>query len=549
MSLEKGGFYIIKDSEYKANKFIGEIVKESGDNNFRLRKYIFPEDTIDGRQPYMSVNEVFLTPSEIFVKFNEKWDIKVEVVSLENYVNRTKENFQKNLYFYRQTYVIENNIFNPKQLPLICFCRQIFNPDFPFVKCCCGNYYHNACIIQANSTICLSKGCNTNLNNYLNEHEQIQKATILSQENEGYFLDLSLNKALSSDINLLKKKTNRRKDEENEKEKNNIQKIYNEFNDDKIKIDLNIPKKEKSRSIEIMGEKKSNDFQINKDKGIDIIFNNLKEGLNYIKNNLNVLEKYKNSQNKEIYNLIISGEDLIILLKLKQLSEKIVDNLYKLYSKKPSSFYNYLQDFNKCKKNAIDLIIKIILEEYSPEEISQFTEYDFLSDEQKKEKEEKKKKEISKMSFKDDNNDVKLIINKGRMLSEKEIYNEGKNDDNLFTSNENNSEEVFESDKIKAYKEKIKEKQKQFPNLSINEIKMLIGLKEIDSKYLDDKLNKLIQDNFDIEEQDYFFEKRKMILEKEAKKINRKNTNGNNNTGNSETIEKIKKEISFEIQF
>lgn len=240
---------------------------------------------------------------------------------------------------------------------------------------------------------------------------------------------------------------------------------------------------------------------------------------------------------------------MIILLKLKQLSEKIVDNLYKLYSKKPSSFYNYLQDFNKCKKNAIDLIIKIILEEYSPEEISQFTEYDFLSDEQKKEKEEKKKKEISKMSFKDDNNDVKLIINKGRMLSEKEIYNEGKNDDNLFTSNENNSEEVFESDKIKAYKEKIKEKQKQFPNLSINEIKMLIGLKEIDSKYLDDKLNKLIQDNFDIEEQDYFFEKRKMILEKEAKKINRKNTNGNNNTGNSETIEKIKKEISFEIQF
>ena len=240
---------------------------------------------------------------------------------------------------------------------------------------------------------------------------------------------------------------------------------------------------------------------------------------------------------------------MIILLKLKQLSEKIVDNLYKLYSKKPSSFYNYLQDFNKCKKNAIDLIIKIILEEYSPEEISQFTEYDFLSDEQKKEKEEKKKKEISKMSFKDDNNDVKLIINKGRMLSEKEIYNEGKNDDNLFTSNENNSEEVFESDKIKAYKEKIKEKQKQFPNLSINEIKMLIGLKEIDSKYLDDKLNKLIQDNFDIEEQDYFFEKRKMILEKEAIKINRKNTNGNNNPGNSETIEKIKKEISFEIQF
>ena len=554
MSLKKGDFYLINDNKnYKANKFIGEIIKEESNNCFLLNIYIFPEDTKDGRSSHMSVNEVFLTSSQNLLQLNDQWDIKVEVVSLHEYINRkyiNKEELQYNLYFARQAYSFDRQIFNPKELPLICFCRQIFNPDYSFQKCKCGNYYHNSCIIQANPSICLIKGCNTNLNNYLNENEQIQKAKILSQNSEGYLFDFKLTESKSNDLNLLKKKTNRGKSEEKiEKERDKLKIISDEYNAEKIKINLNIPKKEKSKSIEIIGEKKSLEFKINKEKGIDIIFNNLKEGLNYIKDNIEILDKYKNCKNKEIYNLIISGEDLIILLKLKQLTEKIVDNLYKLYFNKPSSIFNYLTDFNKCKKNSISLLIKIILEEYTPEEISRFTEYDFLSDKQKKEKEEKKKIEINKMKFKENENEVKLIINKGRMLSEKEIYNEDKNDNNLFMSNENNNDEIFENDKIKAYKEKIKEKQKEFPNMNKDEIKMLISLRELNSLYIDDKLNKLIQDNFDIEEQDYFFEKRNIILEKEAKKIIRKNKNGNNNIENSESIEKIKKEISFEIQF
>ena len=560
MALKTGHFYIIRDNiNYKANKFIGEILKECEDNTFLLNIYIFPEDTKDGRQEHMSSNEVFLTPSQILLKFDKNWKTEVEVVSLINYINRkyiNKEKLKFPLYFQRQTYSLEKNLFYPTVLPLNCFCNQIFNPDYSFKLCDCGKFYHTSCIIQANPSICLIKECKNNLNNYLNEQEQIQKAKMLSKNIEEDFFGLKLSKSNSSDMNLLKKKKYREKNEEEiekEMENDNTKKKSIKFNDEKSKLDLNIPKKEKARSIEIIGEKKSNEFKINKEKGADIIYNILKEGLNYIKINLNILEKYKNCKNKEIYNLIKSGEDLIASLKLRNLSEKIVDNLYILYCNKPSSFYNYLQEFNKCKKNSIDLIIKIILEEYSPEEISQFKENDFLSDEQKKENEEKKKNEINKMRFKSDENEVKLIINKGRMLSEKEIYNEDRNEDNLFISNENSNVEILENNKIKEYNEKIKEKKKQFPNMNIDEIKMLIDLKELNSQYIDDKLNKLIQDNFDIEEQDYFFEKRKIILEKEAKKILKKNKknneNNNNNNGNLETIEKKIRDISFEIQF
>ena len=525
MTLKTGHFYIIRDNiNYKANKFIGEILKECEDNTFLLNIYIFPEDTKDGRQEHMSSNEVFLTPSQILLKFDKNWKSEVEVVSLINYINRkyiNKEKLKFPLYFQRQTYSLEKNLFYPTVLPLNCFCNQIFNPDYSFKLCDCGKFYHTSCIIQANPSICLIKECKNNLNNYLNEQEQIQKAKMLSKNIEEDFFGLKLSKSNSSDMNLLKKKKYREKNEEEiekEKENDNTKKKSIKFNDEKSKLDLNIPKKEKARSIEIIGEKKSNEFKINKEKGADKIYNILKEGLNYIKINLNILEKYKNCKNN-----------------------------------KPSSFSNYLQEFNKCKKNSIDLIIIIILEEYSPEEISQFKENDFLSDEQKKENEEKKKNEINKMRFKSDENEVKLIINKGRMLSEKEIYNEDRNEDNLFISNENSNVEILENNKIKEYNEKIKEKKKQFPNMNIDEIKMLIDLKELNSQYIDDKLNKLIQDNFDIEEQDYFFEKRKIILEKEAKKILKKNKknneNNNNNNGNLETIEKKIRDITFEIQF
>ena len=98
---------------------------------------------------------------------------------------------------------------------------------------------------------------------------------------------------------------------------------------------------------------------------------------------------------------------------------------------------------------------------------------------------------------------------------------------------------------MKEYNEKIKEKKKQFPEMSIDEIKMLISLKEKNSQYIGDKLNKMIQDNFDIEEQDYFFEKRKIILKKEAKKMIGKNKKEDNNKND---MEKIIKSISVKIQ-
>ena len=48
------------------------------------------------------------------------------------------EKLELPLYFFRQTYIIEQNKFNPEILPKICYCKEIFNPDIPFKRCKCG---------------------------------------------------------------------------------------------------------------------------------------------------------------------------------------------------------------------------------------------------------------------------------------------------------------------------------------------------------------------------------------------------------------------------
>ena len=63
MEYKKGEFVLIKDDNYKFKKSIGEIESKLK-NDYRLYVYIFPEDTIDGRKPYMSFNEVFLTTTQ-----------------------------------------------------------------------------------------------------------------------------------------------------------------------------------------------------------------------------------------------------------------------------------------------------------------------------------------------------------------------------------------------------------------------------------------------------------------------------------------------------
>ena len=546
MNHNEGEFYLIKDRKnYKANQFIGEILKKLDNNNYLLNIYIFPQDTICGKQPHNSRNEVYLTSSQVIYEFKEKNEKKVEVVSLDEYINRKYINNEKlkyPIYFRRQTYSIEKKEFLETLLP-ICYCREYFNPDYPFKKCNCGKVFHLECLIQNESGKCWSDDCNFDCNSFLTEEQKVQKAKIISgnintniSEDENIGEDKNNNK-----VNFLNKKSKRdKKDEIDESKENDENKKKNNitFNNTNISgnnniNELNNQNKENERKIEIIGEEKKREINLKRNKGIDIIYKILLEGLNTITKNLNILKKYDNCKNKEIYNYIKSNNKLLVMLQLRQLSEEIEKNLFGLYGNNINSYFYFLQEFNKCKTDSQDLIIKIIFGEYTPQEISRFRDEDFLSEEQKIQKEKEKNNEINKMKLKNEDNNLKLTLNKGRMLSQQEIFYDDKHNDlNLSSETYFISSELYENNK-KEY-DKIKEKQRQFPNMKIEDIKMLISLKDPNEENINEKLNKLIQDNFEIYGQTDFFDKREAILKKEAKKIikNDKNKNKNNNNKN-----------------
>ena len=160
--------------------------------------------------------------------------------------------------------------------------------------------------------------------------------------------------------------------------------------------------------------------------------------------------------------------------------------------------------------------------------------------------------------------EVKLTLNKGRMLSEKEIYIEDRNNNIDIFMNEQ-KEEIdgrYDDDKSKKYKEKIRNKKAEFPHLKSEDIKMLIDLTNPNEEDIKDRLNNLIQENLEVGEQNEFFDIRKSILKKEAErriKINEKNKNKNINEKeninliiNDENDNKINnciENISFDIRY
>ena len=568
MLYKKGEYFLIQDNNYKANKFIGEILDQKERNLYLLNVYIFPEDTKDGRQYYMSQYEVFLTSSEVLYSFDKKNEVKVEVTTIEEYISRkyiSNEKVKYPLYFKRQIYCCEKNIFIPGELPLICYCQEIFNPDKPFKKCVCGEVFHPDCLLQSKSNKCWSSSCDFNCNQYLSEEEQIQKLKLLYGDIRKGIDDI--NTEMGKDNNNTKNLLNKKKNRDTKDENDNIE-IFNRTdilsNSTELNNSVKNKDKDKEKTIDIKDEKKNKENIINKEKrerAINIIYNNLIKGKEIIKNDLSLLEKYENCVNKEIYNYIKTDEEMFLLFQLKQLSEKIEDNLYKLYSNNQSSYLNFLQYFNQCKHNSTDLLIKIIFGELSPEYVSRFTEYDFMSDEQKKKQELKKNSELNKMIIKNDDSDLIFTLNKGRMLSEKEIYNDEKNNMNdLWNRNDEKNLDGLKNQKTILYEEKIKEKLKQFPNMNNDDVKMLLQLTEPNEEDIEKKLNDLIQENFELNEQNNFFEKRKITLEKEARKIINKeekdkkkkikdNIYNINDKIDKNKMENIIQDISFDIKY
>lgn len=352
----------------------------------------------------------------------------------------------------------------------------------------------------------------------------------------------------SDGLNLLSKKTSRELNENeinlsDKYKKNNYEYTYK-----------SVQKTEKERCIQILGENKEN--KINREKGEKIIYEVLNEVLNSkILNDKNIFEKYEKYKHNDIYNLIQTNDISLYLLALRSLAHKIEENLYKLYKNRSSSYDNFLLEFSQCRRKSFDLIIKIIFGEYTPEEISNFKDEDFLSEEERKEKEEKKKIEINKMLLTGDK-EVKLTLNKGRMLSEKEIYIEDKNNNNIdifMNEQKDENDERYDDDKAKKYKEKLINKQAEFPHLKKEDLKMLIDLTNPNEEDIKDKLNNLIQENLEVNEQSEFFDKRKKILIKEAER-RIKNSEKNNvdmliNDENDNKINNCIENISFDIRY
>ena len=537
MRYNKGDFYLINNynEEINLNKFIGEIIQFDANKIYTLKIYIFPESTKEGRKSYMSSNEVFSTERNITYQFIGKNEMKIELIKFERYLNIKLKNQQmnNNIYFYRQSYSFKTQKFTPENLPLICYCKKIFNPDLSFKQCVCGNIFHIDCFLKANTNECWAKNCNYNCNNFLDYSQKLQKVINKAEKNNEINnnninndkIEINSNKKFfyqyEYKINkndLLNRKTER-------KYTNDILNIYNDnslslskratssntiksISDKNEKNLINI-KKQKSSII----DRKIQNIQdnINRDKGQSLIYNVLEEGYNLIQNNPILKNQYRES----------NETNKITNFNLNKFAKQIEENLYSLYKSNSSSYMNFLQEFNKIKKDSKDLLFKIILGNYSPKQISNFTTDDFLSKEKKLEKQNQKLLQIEQMKYKNEKDRIEFSMGKGNLLTERQDFteiNENVNENINLNLKNNPSEEVLE-------------KQKQFPYLKIYDIKNLISMETPSKQNIKQRLEQMLKQNLDINSINYFKEKRKKMLLKEAKILmNQKNKKNNNNS-------------------
>ena len=338
MNYKKGEFLLIKDEEYKAKCFIGEVQKKINDK-YLLLVYIFPEDTIDGRQIYMSSYEVFFTPTQKMYLLDDTNAEKVEVVTLDEYINRKYKNLDENekcdrLYFKRQTYLIEKNLFDPPELPRICLCQQIFNPDIPFVFYS-EEIVHDECLKNAGIDIPLSSE---------------------EPKNPNHLFDIN-----ESDANLLNKK---RDFEETSSPKKLYEKRYKDHKKPKEEEEEEEKEEEEEEEDE---EEKDNEDRVKEEL---LIFEALKKGFTTISKNKSYLDEFRNYQDKEIYHLIINDDFVMANLYLRNLATKIRKSMYDFYSKSPKNYSFFFKEFIKEKEIPIKLLIKIIMiGEIDPEEL------------------------------------------------------------------------------------------------------------------------------------------------------------------------------------
>ena len=430
---------------------------------------------------------------------------------------------------------------NPEKLPKICFCKKIFNPDISFKQCVCGNYFHLDCFIKESTNECWVENCHYNCNNFLDLSQQLRKMMSKSDKNDDISNNNNNNKTdnekqqnkqnnnsnlfyqfefKKNNSELLNKKTKRDPEEDiinisRDSALNLSKKSTSSFTtqsrSDKIEQSLNLTRKSKSSII--IGSSNKIQENINREKGLSLIYKVLKEGLELIQNNFDLRNQYEQNNNR----------NKITNTNLSNFSEQIEKNLFLLYKSNSSLYKNFLLEFNKIKKNSQDLLFKIIFGHYTPEQISNFKGDDFLSEEKKKEKEIQKLAQMESMKFKNESNNIKMTMSKGNLLTEKEVFIESNNHEN---ENINLNLKMINSD------DKILEKQKQFPDLKISDIKNLISMETPGQQYIKQRLRQMLKQNLDINSLNYFKEKRKNMIIRKAKTLanqEMKKINGNDN--------------------
>ena len=181
ISYQIGDYYQIKDQNLKAQKYIGKIcsIKSIESNEAILIKYIFPEDTKEGRKDYMSFYEILLTDEKILYKFskNKVKETKVAVTDISDFIRRKyiKKEDQSitQIYFLRQKYSKNGELL--PELPKICYCQKIFNPDYQFKTCNCGCYFHPICFMKSKTNKCWNEKCSVDCSIFFSKEEMLDK--------------------------------------------------------------------------------------------------------------------------------------------------------------------------------------------------------------------------------------------------------------------------------------------------------------------------------------------------------------------------------------
>ena len=140
---------------------------------------------------------------------------------------------------------------------------------------------------------------------------------------------------------------------------------------------------------------------------------------------------------------------------------------------------------------------------------------------------------------------IMAISNKGRMLTEiQDIIDVNKN----FGLDTQINMNVEENPHFSEYYEKLKIMKEKYPNMAENDVKFLVEAKEPDEDEIQSRLNSIIQETLDLEEQKELFMIRKHILQKKAERHFKKLNDGNDKKLLGKKVQDYIKRISFDIK-